>query len=119
MSLEKNYYVIVDYDLTGYATDKYEEWRWTPEGEKYTSYQSKGRIQLFDDPMSGNHLYIGYILAANDEYSFNTAKIHLRDFMAYNCYEDVSHLVDIGVISKDVFTSNNFTQEMIVFEECY
>ena len=47
MSVESKYYAIVGYDLTGYETDKFKDWKWTDEGEKYTCNQVKDRIQIF------------------------------------------------------------------------
>ena len=79
MSVVSNYYVIAGYDLTGMETDKFDDWKWTDEGEKMICYQKKGYIQLFDDPMNGSHLYLGYILASGDEYGFKTAKINLNE----------------------------------------
>lgn len=35
MSMNKHYYVIAGYDLTGWETDKYEDWKWSDDGEKY------------------------------------------------------------------------------------
>ena len=75
MSVEINYYLIAGYDLTGMKTEKFEDWRWTKEGEGYFDYQDEGRIQLFDDPMYGEHLYFGYILASGDQYELPTTKL--------------------------------------------
>ena len=71
--------------------------------------------------MSGEHLYLGYILASGDEYSFDTTKINilsLKDKEQYVVYE-LKQLVDIGVVNRDVFASEGLKYEMIVFEECY
>lgn len=72
MSMESHYYVIAGYDLTVNETDKFMNWKWSDEGEDYICNQCKGEIQFFDDPMSSSHLYFGYVLAAGDEYSFDT-----------------------------------------------
>ena len=119
MSVKKNYYVIAGYDLTGYKTEKYEDWRWTEEGERLTLYQSKGNIQLFDDPMDGCHLYLGYVLAKGDEYEFETAKINLNEVSRLQpcALNKLTQLVDDGIIGN-VFESKNFKYEIIVFEEC-
>lgn len=103
MSMERNYYVIAGYDLTGYDTDKYEDWKWTEEGEKYTCNQFKGETQLFDDPMSGSHLYLGYILASGDEYCFKTTSFEISVIEKFfgNVQSELTKLQDIGVISKD------------------
>lgn len=119
MSIEKNYYVLAGYDLTGLETDEYEDWKWTDDGEKYTCYQSVNHIQLFDDPMSGSHLYFGYILANGDQYYFETAKFDM-DVAAQvhnNVKGELTKLIDIGVISKDPKLCPKY--QVIVFEECY
>ena len=69
MSSVQSYYVIAGMDLSVFKTDKYKGWQWSEAWENYTCNQSRGKIQLFDDP---TYLYIGYILAAGDEYGFNT-----------------------------------------------
>lgn len=79
MSVNKNYYVIAGYDLTGCTTDKFEDWRWSDEGEKWFCYKRKGKIQMFDDPMCGDYLYLGFILAAGDEYDFCTTMFDVTD----------------------------------------
>lgn len=118
MSIERSYYVIAGFDLTGFETDKYDDWKWTDEGEKYSCNQAKGEIQLFEDPMSGSFLYLGYILSANDEYDFKTTKIGCNDFenKIHDVSNELNNLVDIGIISKDALNSCEF--EVIVFEEC-
>lgn len=118
MSVEKNYYVIAGYDLTGYETDKYDDWKWSEEGERYTCNQIKGEIQLFDDPMSGLHLYLGYILAFGDEYDFKTASFDPSNIEKYtgSVKTELIKLQEIGVISKDPHFKPVF--KIIVFEEC-
>lgn len=71
MSSVQSYYVIAGMDLSASKTDKYKGWQWSEAWENYTCNQSKGKIQLFDDP---TYLYIGYILAAEDENWRETAK---------------------------------------------
>ena len=118
MSIDKNYYVIAGYDLTGQETDKFEDWKWTDEGEKFTCYQSQRHIQLFDDPMSGEHLYFGYILANRDEYYFETTKFNMSDIadVEGKVYEELIKLQELGVITKDSKFKPEF--RVIVFEEC-
>ena len=79
MSVNRNYYVIAGYDLTGMETDKFDDWKWSDEGEDYICYQRKGKIQFFYDPMSGGHLYFGYILACGDMYEYETSKFKVED----------------------------------------
>ena len=120
MSIDKNYYVIAGYDLTGYKTDKYDDWKWTDEGEKYLCYQSINHIQLFDDPMSDKHFYLGYIFAKGDEYDFETTKVNILDLKdkRARCCDELKQLRDIGIVDENIFESENLKYEMIVFEEC-
>lgn len=119
MSVNRNYYVITGYDLTKYKTDKYEDWRWTDEGEEFTCYQRKGCIQLFDDPMRGSHLYLGYIFVDGDEYDFKTTKFSIieAELQNTNVDEKLRHLKDIGVLSEDL-DEYAIPYEFIAFEEC-
>lgn len=118
MSVNKNYYVIAGYDLTGWDTDKFKDWEWTEEGEKYIYNHIKGEMQLFNDPMCGEHLYFGYILASGDEYEFETTAFNIKDIERQIPYikNKLWQLQEIGVISKDP----HFKPEMkiIAFEEC-
>lgn len=129
MSVDKKYYVIAGYDLTKLKTDKYKDWKWTNEGSNFTSYQTKGRIQLFDDPMDGMYLYLGYILACGNEYDFNTTKVNLNEVARQKPYvrEKLRQLVDNHVINNiisnknvthDIFEANTLQYEIIIFEEC-
>jgi len=118
MSMEKNYYVIAGYDLTNYETDKFDDWKWTEEGEKYICNQRKGEIQFFDDPMSGSYLYLGYVLVSGDEYNFDTASFEISDIekCSRKVKAELVKLQEIGVISKDSHLKPMF--KIIVFEEC-
>ena len=81
MSMERTDYVILGFDLTPYMDKIYtEEWCTDENIDMWESYQSKGHVQLFSDPMSGLHLYFGYILSAQNEYDKSeTIKINLAD----------------------------------------
>lgn len=68
MGVKATHYTIIGYDLTPFMTDKFNNWKWTEEGENYLNCQLKGHIQFFDAPTSGNYLYFGYILSENSEY---------------------------------------------------
>lgn len=118
MSIEENYYVIGGYDLTDFNTDKYSDWKWTEQGEEYTCHQTNGKIQLFDDPMDGSHLYLGYIFASGDEYDFDTVCFSISD--VENHRKDVEielhKLVEVGVIRKEALIHSQFN--LIAFKEC-
>lgn len=129
MSINKKYYVIAGYDLTSLKTEKYKDWKWTDDGSYFTSYQTTGRIQLFDDPMDNMHLYLGYILACGDEYEFDTKKINLNEVARQEPYvrEKLRQLIDNHVINNiisnnnvtyDIFKENKLPYEIIIFEEC-
>lgn len=120
MSMVKNYYVIAGYNLTGLATDKYREWKWTDEGEQYTCYQSKGHIQLFDDPMSGEHLYLGYILASGDEYCFDTVKFDVEDVSAFRqeVNDKLAELINAEIIGNNEILIKKPKYQVIAFEDC-
>ena len=118
MSIEKNYYVIAGFDLTKYKTDKFDDWKWEDDGEKFTSYQRNGNIQLFDDPMSGSHLYLGYILGSGDEYEFRTVKTDTVEIESryVEVKNTLNYLNHIGVINVEL---SDIEYKVIVFEECY
>ena len=118
MSITKNYYVIAGYDLTGWDNDKFDDWKWTDDGEKYFCNQTENHIQLFDDPMSSKHLYLGFILANGDEYDFKTFKFDTETINQVQGYvkSELVKLIDLGVISKDPKFKPRY--QVIVFEEC-
>ena len=69
MSSERNDYVILGYDLTTYMDTIYDDWLEDEENiEKWEYNQKAGKIQLFSDPMSGGHLYFGYIVSGHNEW---------------------------------------------------
>jgi hypothetical protein len=108
--------MIIGYDLTGFETDKFDDWKWTEEGEKYFNNQVKDEIQLFNDPMSGKHLYFGYILAWGDEYDFKTEILDTIDitYPLKYVFAELKKLQEIGVISMEF----NSKYKVILFEEC-
>ena len=118
MSINRDYYVIAGYDLTGFKTDKFDDWKWTDDSEKYLCYQKKGNIQLFVDPMSDSYLYLGYVLAKLDMYESETTKFDLDiiNQVKENVEGELIKLIDLGVISKDPTFKPKY--QVIVFEEC-
>jgi hypothetical protein len=63
MSVDKKIYSILGYDLQNVRnkilTENFVD---SKKYEDLTCYQSKGNIQLFTDPMSGDHLYLGFVI---------------------------------------------------------
>jgi hypothetical protein len=118
MSINKSYYVIAGYDLTELKTDKYEDWKWTDDGEQFLCNQVKGNVQLFDDPMSDSYLHLGRVLASGDEYYFETTKFNVTDVQ--ESFGDVTsalyRLQHEGVVSQD--SKNVPVFQIIAFEEC-
>ncbi|WP_270246323.1 hypothetical protein [Coprococcus sp. AM11-30B] len=114
MSSVQSYYVIAGMDLSAFKTDKYKGWQWSEAWENYTCNQSREKIQLFDDP---TYLYIGYILAAGDEYGFNTTMIKPEEVEEHQqqVIEEIKRLVKIGVISEKVLDSIDYG--LIVFAD--
>jgi hypothetical protein len=118
MSVNRDYYVIAGYDLTGWDNDKFDDWKWDNGYDEYFSSQRKGNIQLFDDPMGGYHLYLGYVLAKIDMYECDTIKFDLDviNQVKGNVESALIKLIDLGVISKSPKFKPKY--EVIVFEEC-
>ena len=119
MSLDKNYFVIAGFDIKHYVTDEFDNWICTEESEKYHHFQSIGNIQLFDDPVSGDHLYFGWILATGDEYYLEDTKIEIRDLsgIGIEVSTELKKLFDQGIIKDYYNLIDNY--QIIVFEECY
>ena len=117
MSVRSDFYVIVGYDLTGCETEKYEDWEYTDEGEKYHCNQSKDKIQFFNDPMSGNYLYFGYILAEGEVYEFETTKFDVENInqAKIKVQDELIKLIISGVIKKDAYLKGKC--HVIAFEE--
>lgn len=121
MSIDRNYYVIAGYDLTGMETDKFDDWKWSTEGEDYVCYQSKGKIQFFYDQMSEEHLYFGYILAECSMYENDYVfKLNMSDITNISSiiHEEVKkefvNVQEMGVIKKDFIPE----YQIISFVEC-
>lgn len=118
MSVNKDFYVICGYDITGCETDKFDDWHWTDDGEKFTCCQRVDKIQLFTDPMAGCYLYLGYIIAHMDEYD-DSVKFGVDYMDIEGKFEDVhaklKHLIEIGVVSENAYDR---TPEVFAFIEC-
>lgn len=104
MGMEATYYTIIGYDLTGHKTDKFDDWRWTEEGEGYFDYKSKGYIQFFDDPTSSLYLCFGYILSENNEYDDEKSEYDITDIQAQIplVKNELKKLSETGIISDDI-----------------
>ena len=126
MSVERNDYIILGFDLTKYRNKIYtEEWCTDENIDKWECYQSKGKIQLFSDPMCGSHLYFGYILSAQNEYDKpETIKINLADSNELDINEKydlvLDNLMDSNLFSlplKNIVDDDKVPFEIIFFAE--
>jgi len=119
MSLEKNYFVIIGYNIMDYITDKFSNWVDTEEFEKYAYNHNVNTIQLFNDPVGGCHLYFGKIIAMGDEYSFENSSFDINELYKAKdeVIEEVLNLNTKGIF-KDIFNLLDKMQ-IITFMECY
>lgn len=126
MSMHRNDYIIMGFDLTPYRGKIYtEEWCTDENIDKWENYQSEGQVQLFSDPMSGLHLYFGYILSAQDEYDTSKAiKINLADSNELDFYEKydlvLGNLINSNLFSlplKNIVSDDKVPFEIICFTE--
>ena len=63
MSVNMDTYMCIGYDLTTIKDDiMTKEFKETKEYDDLISFQVKDHVALFPDPMSGDHLYLGYVL---------------------------------------------------------
>lgn len=104
MGMEATHYAIIGYDLTTFQTNKFNNWKWTEEGEVYCNYQKKGYIQFFDDPASGNYLYFGYILTENSDFGDETSSYFMEDIQRQIPYvkSKLKELAKTGIISGNL-----------------
>lgn len=113
MSVSKNTYGIVGYDLTEYKDKIYtEENCETDWYEELRDYQRVGKIQIFDDPMDGYYLYFGYIFFETDESyeskmnSISLAKINeVGDFVK----EELFKYFNLQIGEPKIIVFNEFT----------
>lgn len=119
-------YIILDFDLSPYREQIYtDEWCTDENIDKWEYCQTKGNIQLFTDPMSGSHLYFGYILSAQDEFDEpEVTKINLGDredkYMDEMCEKVLDALYETKLISKsmmEVIAKDDVAFEVICFTE--
>lgn len=117
MSVTRTRYVIAGYDLTRFQDILLaDDWKWKPENEQYSCYQSKNNIQLFDDPMSGEYLYFGYIFAVLDEDDDSeVSHIPIEEFQEKKVLVDYK-LQEMGWSSK--LPREPIPYEVIAFTEC-
>ena len=112
MSVNRNSYTIVGYDLTALRDELFtEELVESKLYEELNCNQRKGKIQFFDDPMSGCYWYFGYIVSENDDYDDNTVMISLKDLQEQESYvEDKLNEILPQLVGK-------LPYQLIVFNE--
>lgn len=126
MSMTREDYIILGFDLSPYREQIYtDEWHTNENIDKWEYCQTKGNIQLFTDPMSGSHLYFGYILSAQDEFDEpEVTKINLEDredkYMDEMYEKVLDALYETKLISKsmmEVIEKDDVAFEVICFTE--
>lgn len=126
MSMTRKDYIILGFDLSPYRERIYtEEWCTDENIDKWECYQSEGYVQLFSDPMSGSHLYFGYIISAQDEYDeHKTVKVNLADVSEFDISEKYDLVLDNLINSnlfplplKDIVSDDKVPFEIICFAE--
>lgn len=118
MSMMPTSYVIYGYDLTSYVDEeKLSDWEWE-DGKKYFSNQTPGNIQIFNDPASGDHIYLGYCIWYYEEFNdIGEVKISLSELDNKDDFSDIlKELVDNKII-KDDLDLNLFEPQIICFTE--
>ncbi len=113
MSVSKNTYGIVGYDLIKYKDEIYTEENVESDWyENLRDNQRVGEIQIFDDPMCGDYLYFGYIFFKTDEYYESAMKsISLTEINNVSkCVKDklMEHF-DIQMDEVQIIIFNEFT----------
>lgn len=118
MSVESNYYVIAGYDLTGYETKEYDDYKYSKEIEKLTDNQAVGNIQLFDDSVCGSNLYLGYIFVTRKAYSFETQVLDVEKMWQIEAlvHECLKMLCEFGAVDSESLTQCKY--QLIAFEKC-
>jgi len=113
MSVSKNTYGIVGYDLTQYrnkiCTEENCESNWY---EDLIDYQRIGNIQLFDAPTDGEHLYFGYIFfETDDNYENITYSHNLTEFnhIGNIVKEELFNKLGIELDYPKIIVFNEFT----------
>lgn len=103
MSSERNDYVILGYDLTIYMDTIYDDWLEDEENiEKWEYNQKAGKIQLFSDPMSGSHLYFGYIISSHSEWDPDVVSTVSMEDMTRMKQEVDDSLYETGLDIDDI-----------------
>lgn len=118
MSVTKNIYIICGYDLTKWKDEIItEEFAESETYDDLTCNKVKGKVQLFDDPMSGEYLYCGVVIGEiEDEWCNNTIVISPEEVFSFSCdlENTISSLMERAK-SKNTNELNN--AKIIVFTE--
>lgn len=119
MSVSEEVFLIVGCDIKDCVTDKFEDWYWSDEGERYSCNAEKGHIHIIEDGMCGNYTYFGYIAAnIKDHYSIVKEEIDIDNFnlRKKEVENGIKYLADIGVLDKNKI--NDLKIKMILFVHC-
>lgn len=117
MSVNAEVFLIIGLDVEPYLMDKFKDWKWTKEGEKYTDYRREEQIQFIEDGMNGLYTYFGYIVSNIDEMYGNYHKEipEMPNDITSKVDNKLIELVNLGILKSDVLRQNLKT---ILFTHC-
>lgn len=117
MSVNAEVYLIVGLDVEPYLTEKFDDWKWTEEGEKYTDYCTEGEVQFIEDGMCGTYTYFGYIVSNIDEVyeSYKKEIDENADEIIIKIAKKILELVNLGILKEDVLEKD---VKPILFTHC-
>ena len=74
MSMTFETYVIYGWDITDWVDqEKFEDWKWEDENEKYFNSQCQGHVQLWDGGAYSDRIYLGYCIWSAEENNYSGA----------------------------------------------
>lgn len=120
MSVNKEIFLIIGCDIKDYLSDKFKDWYWTKDGEKYHDYKTKGNIQIIDDGMSGIYTYFGYIIANfEDDYGNHCEEIDFKniDEISVEVESELQELINREIMDKE--KCKDLKMKVILFNHCY
>lgn len=117
MSVDAEAYLIVGLNVKPYLTEKFEDWKWTDDGEKFTDYCNEDNVQFIIDGMCGNYTYFGYIIGKIEEMYGNYSKEIDCNYalIPEKVNDNLIYLVHQGILKEEVLHQQ---LKMILFNHC-